>query len=402
MMITSSDIYEPQEDSYLLQKSVRQLAFGRVLDMGTGSGIQALTAAEIPRVREFVAVDINPVAVEELKQKQIRKMTVRQGDLFEPVDGQFTVIIFNPPYLPQDKGIEDCVLYGGKKGWEIAERFFRDASRYLLPDGKILFLFSTLTNKQKIEEIGGRYLFSFQEIDRQKLAFEELFVYEITKTPLLRRLEARGIEHLTYHAQGKRGMIYKGRINLNQKIKSFIPSRSNYVDVAVKVKKETSEAKETIPRESSWLERANHRGICPKLLLATEEFVVTKFISGDYLLEWLETHSGPEGVAVLHQLLDQCFLLDQGKISKEEMHHPYKHIIVTPFRKPVMIDFERCHATEKPQNVTQFIEHICRLKPVLEKKGATIDIVLLREAAKEYKEGYASDSFKKIIKLVSS
>lgn len=392
-----NDIYEPREDSYLLQKAVRSLASGRVLDLGTGSGIQALTAAESPRVREVVAVDINPVAVERLTQKHIRKMTVWQGDLFEPVDGQFTVIIFNPPYLPQDKGIEDCALYGGKKGWEIAERFFRDASRYLLPDGKILFLFSTLTSKQKIDEIVRRYLFSFQEIDRQKLAFEELFVYEITKSPLLRRLEARGIERLAYHAQGKRGMIYKGRINLNQKIKSFIPSRSNYVDVAVKVKKEASEAKETISKESSWLERANLRGIGPQLLLATEEFVVTKFISGDYLPEWLETHSGPEGVVVLHQLLDQCFLLDQEKISKEEMHHPYKHIIITPFRKPVMIDFERCHATEKPQNVTQFVEYICRLKPVLEKKGVVIDVPQLRVAAKEYKEKYNKERFEMII-----
>src|SRR3989344_229066 len=214
MMITSSDIYEPQEDSFLLQKQVRQLAFGRVLDMGTGSGIQALTAAEIPRVREVVAVDINPAAVEELKQKHIRKITALQGDLFEPVAGQFTVIIFNPPYLPQDKGIEDCALYGGKKGWEIAERFFRDVSPHLLPEGMVLFLCSTLTNKQKIEELLHHHLFSFNQIDRQKLAFEELFVYEITKSPLLRRLEAQGIEHLAYYAQGKRGVIYKGRINL--------------------------------------------------------------------------------------------------------------------------------------------------------------------------------------------
>ena len=52
-------IYEPAEDSYLLQKLVRQYAIGRVLDMGTGSGIQALTAIESPNSREVIAVDIN-------------------------------------------------------------------------------------------------------------------------------------------------------------------------------------------------------------------------------------------------------------------------------------------------------------------------------------------------------
>ena len=57
------DIYQPAEDSYLLQKFVRRFATGRVIDMGTGSGIQALTAIEVPSVREVVAVDINPKAV---------------------------------------------------------------------------------------------------------------------------------------------------------------------------------------------------------------------------------------------------------------------------------------------------------------------------------------------------
>jgi methylase of polypeptide subunit release factors len=44
-------IYEPQEDSFLLQKVLKEYAFGRVLDMGTGSGIQALTAMRFPNVR---------------------------------------------------------------------------------------------------------------------------------------------------------------------------------------------------------------------------------------------------------------------------------------------------------------------------------------------------------------
>lgn len=37
-------IYEPEEDSYLLEKYVKKLAKGKVLDLGTGSGIQALAA----------------------------------------------------------------------------------------------------------------------------------------------------------------------------------------------------------------------------------------------------------------------------------------------------------------------------------------------------------------------
>ncbi|MBI2102549.1 methyltransferase [Candidatus Woesearchaeota archaeon] len=399
-MALYTDIYEPAEDSYLLQKVVRGSVFGRVLDIGTGSGIQAMTAVESSRVREVVAVDINPEAVERLQARKIRKLTVFQSDLFEHVEGQFNCIIFNPPYLPQDPGVEDAALYGGKKGWEITERFFRDASRYLHADGKIFFLFSTLTNKEKIEELLQHFLFSFEESAREKIAFEELFVYEIKKTSLLRQLEAKGLESIGYYTEGKRGIIYKARLSNILNIKSFIASRASYIDAVIKVKKEKSEAENTIQKESLWLERVNRLGIGPRLVMKTDVFVVTEFVNGENLPVWLERHPAKECRAVLQNVLQQCFILDQQKITKEEMHHPYKHIIVSISGKPVLLDFERCHDAEKPQNVTQFVEYICRLKPLLEKNGLVIDVEKLRVAAKEYKDFYTSDFLAKIIKLL--
>src|SRR3989344_713123 len=271
MMITSSDIYEPQEDSFLLQKQVRQLAFGRVLDMGTGSGIQALTAAEIPRVREVVAVDINPAAVEELKQKHIRKITALQCDLFEPVAGQFTVIIFNPPYLPQDKGIEDCALYGGKKGWEISELFFREVSGHMFPEGIVLFLFSSLTNKQKIEKILEHNLLQWEELGEEKISFETLYVYKIIKTQLLRQLEGKLLRKVHYFAEGKRGMVYTGEFDKSLVIKKQIPVKKRTITVAVKVKKKDSKAADAIASEVFWLKVLNERAIGPRMMFSGED-----------------------------------------------------------------------------------------------------------------------------------
>ena len=56
-------IYEPREDSLLLQKQVRQYVKkgDAVLDVGTGSGIQAATVLEI--TDKVTAVDINKEAV---------------------------------------------------------------------------------------------------------------------------------------------------------------------------------------------------------------------------------------------------------------------------------------------------------------------------------------------------
>ena len=143
------DIYQPAEDSYLLQRYVKKHAFGRVLDLGTGSGIQALTAAECKVVKEVVAVDINEQAVERLKKEVLSnklktKIKANDSDLFSNVQGKFDTILFNPPYLPEDKIgkeiVEDSALYGGKHGWELSEKFFNLVSKYLVASGKILFL----------------------------------------------------------------------------------------------------------------------------------------------------------------------------------------------------------------------------------------------------------------------
>jgi release factor glutamine methyltransferase len=63
------NVYRPGEDSYLLARHVRRLVHGEVLDMGTGSGIQAVEAAVKPEVSRVVAVDVSPAALEEAKRR---------------------------------------------------------------------------------------------------------------------------------------------------------------------------------------------------------------------------------------------------------------------------------------------------------------------------------------------
>ena len=88
------DIYQPAEDSYLLQKHVKQYSIGRVLDLGTGSGIQALTAIKSPNAKEIIAVDINEKAVNELNKQNLRKIKAIQSNLFQNVHSKFNLIIF--------------------------------------------------------------------------------------------------------------------------------------------------------------------------------------------------------------------------------------------------------------------------------------------------------------------
>src|SRR5688572_1847828 len=73
----------------------------RVLDMGTGTGINAILAAS--KAREVIGVDVNPYAVEAARRNAARNgvtsnTSFAQSDLFEHVSGEFDVVIFDPPF----------------------------------------------------------------------------------------------------------------------------------------------------------------------------------------------------------------------------------------------------------------------------------------------------------------
>jgi release factor glutamine methyltransferase len=115
-----------------------------VLDMGTGSGVCAVFAAN--HARRVVAVDINAAAVRctlinTLLNHLDHKIEVRHGDLFEPVRGeQFDLVLFNPPFVratPKDS------RDGAWRSSDVAERFAAGLRAHLKPGGAALVLLST-------------------------------------------------------------------------------------------------------------------------------------------------------------------------------------------------------------------------------------------------------------------
>ena len=178
--------YLPREDSFLLQKCIKDYAHGRILDMGTGSGILAVEAARFSD--EVIAADIDSGAIKSCQEKIQKngspKIKFIVSDLFAKVYGKFDLIIFNPPYLPNHPDTKDIALDGGEKGYELAQRFLGQAVHYLTKDGKILLLISTLTNRKKIEATLIEKKCKFKIIKEQKMDFESLFVYLIEKEAL--------------------------------------------------------------------------------------------------------------------------------------------------------------------------------------------------------------------------
>ncbi|MBU1854854.1 MAG: methyltransferase, partial [Nanoarchaeota archaeon] len=105
----------------------------------------------------------------------------RESDLFSNITEQFDLIIFNPPYLPNEPKAPDIALDGGPKGYELIEQFLKSAKYNLKTKGVILLLFSSFTNQKKVNKILTTNNYFFRQIDKTHINFEDLFVYEIKK-----------------------------------------------------------------------------------------------------------------------------------------------------------------------------------------------------------------------------
>ncbi len=182
-------IYEPREDSFLLQKAVKNTVKrgDKVLDVGTGSGIQAITALEI--TGDVTAVDINPECIEKIKDKNPWIKAIK-SDLFENLlsSDLFDVIIFNAPYLPEEeKEPKDSALMttGGKEGHEIILRFLKEAATYLEPLGKILLVYSSLSGE--IEKLSKFLGYTFKILASESFDFEKIFVAELMRNKVTKK-----------------------------------------------------------------------------------------------------------------------------------------------------------------------------------------------------------------------
>ena len=119
-------------------------------------------------------------------KKQFKRYKIRaiHSNLFEKIKGTFDLIVFNPPYLPEDKREDkDSALSttGGKKGDEVIIYFLKQAALHLNNNGTILLLTSSLTPETRINNLMKRLKLKSKVIAIQKLFFEQLFVLEIKK-----------------------------------------------------------------------------------------------------------------------------------------------------------------------------------------------------------------------------
>ncbi|AWB87779.1 SAM-dependent methyltransferase [Mycetocola zhujimingii] len=127
--------------STTLSGLMMQTPVGRVLDLGTGCGIQAMHAAR--HATHVVATDISARALElaalNAELNSIHNIEFRLGSLFEPVRGErFDQIVSNPPFVitPRADGVPAYEYRdGGMEGDALVEAVLRGAAAHLTPGG---------------------------------------------------------------------------------------------------------------------------------------------------------------------------------------------------------------------------------------------------------------------------
>jgi HemK-related putative methylase len=153
---------------------------GRVLDMGTGSGICALFAAQW--ARRVVAVDLNPAAVRCARMNVLLhrledRVEVREGDLFTPVQGErFDLVLFNPPFLPGEPQTEfERALWST----DVIERFAAGLGDHLADGGAAWVLLSSMAEQTGHLKLFREKGFAVDVIACRKRITEVLTVYRL-------------------------------------------------------------------------------------------------------------------------------------------------------------------------------------------------------------------------------
>ena len=169
----------PRQDTECLVERVLPYVDGkRVLDVCTGSGCIAIAIAKLGKPFIVHGVDISEEALAVARQNATElnaSVELFAGDLMTKIDGQYDVIVSNPPYIPPSviEGLMPEVrlhepmlaLDGGQDGLEFYRRIAEQAVTRLAPNGR-LFL-----------EIGCEQAVTVVEI-LQKQGYREVQVFQ--------------------------------------------------------------------------------------------------------------------------------------------------------------------------------------------------------------------------------
>jgi len=160
------------------------LAGKSVVEIGTGSGVLALSAAKAGAA-SVLALDINPAAVEaaqlNAERNGLKQVTALESNLFSavPASTQFDVIISSPPsFSGEPRDTADRAWHAGPGYRDIAPLFTQAALR-LTADGCMYLLLSSDTNLALFDSLIAQAGFVSEQIATRSIWVEAFHLYQL-------------------------------------------------------------------------------------------------------------------------------------------------------------------------------------------------------------------------------
>ncbi len=156
----------------------------QILELGTGSGIIAITLANKCKNCNITATDISDealsIAKENAKVHKTNNIEFIQSNWYQKIDNKkFDLILSNPPYIaqtekhlmsPDTKHEPSLALMSGEDGLDAIRVIIKDAQNYLKQNGKVI-LEHGFAQADKVQKIFKKYNFinieSFKDMQLQ-------------------------------------------------------------------------------------------------------------------------------------------------------------------------------------------------------------------------------------------
>lgn len=161
------------ETEQLIEKTLGYLKHKKlkIIDLGTGSGCIAITLKKKLPESTVTAYELS----EEALKVAMKNASIHQVDIdfvhqtMDNIEGEYDLIISNPPYIAYDEEIEEIVrknepkmaLYAPDRGLYFYESILSQAKNHLSKDGLVAFEIGQ-TQGEDLRKLGKKYLPDFE------------------------------------------------------------------------------------------------------------------------------------------------------------------------------------------------------------------------------------------------
>jgi release factor glutamine methyltransferase len=151
------------------------------LELGCGTGLISIVAAKAGAI--VTASDLSKSAVANTRYNAEKNAVVIHtchSDLFDKIQGQFDLIVINPPYYPRDVADESMLAWNCGENFEYFQKLFKQLPDHTHSTSCIIMVLTKGCDVASIFSIAKILSFRFDLVKEKNVLFDEKdYLYQI-------------------------------------------------------------------------------------------------------------------------------------------------------------------------------------------------------------------------------